>query len=161
MVVALITLKSIAPELLNKQVLAFVLGFIVFFLARLLPFNYYLCFSKYAYWGLNLVLLVLLLTGKVTRGITAWITLPFGFKFQPSQLAVPVAALYLSSFFADKSWFKPDKKLSWRQIFELLSLIILPAALIILEPDFGTAAVFMAASECFFLNESFGLAKRF
>jgi rod shape determining protein RodA len=142
---SLTTLRSIVPDLLYKQALSFGLAFILFALAAKLPFNLHLQLSKWFYLGLNLLLLGLLIYGSVTRGISAWVTLPFGFKFQPSQFAVPVVALYLANFFAK------EKHFSWASLGQALAIIVLPFALILAQPDFGTALVFLAAMSVFLL----------
>lgn len=142
-VLSLTTLRSIVPELLYKQTISFALAFIVFLIAWKLPFELHLKIAKWSYLLLNLLLLFLLIYGSITRGISAWIVLPFGFKFQPSQLAVPVVALYLSSFF------NKEKKFTWFLLLQTLAIIALPASLILLEPDFGTVLVFMASMSVF------------
>ena len=99
--------------------------------------------SKWLYLLLNLSLLFLLIYGSITRGISAWIVLPFNFKFQPSQLAVPITALYLINFL------KKEQTFSWTLLLQTLSIIALPAILILLEPDFGTVLVFSVALSIF------------
>jgi rod shape determining protein RodA len=80
----------------------------------------------------------LLIYGSVTRGISAWITLPFGFKFQPSQFALPITAVYLASFFRQAT------KFSWVLLWQALMIMAVPILLVLLEPDFGTALVLAA-----------------
>lgn len=134
--ISLITLRSIVPELLYKQLIAFLLSFALFFIAAQFPFWWYLRIGKWIYFLLNLVLLGLLFYGKVTRGITAWITLPLvDFRFQPSQFAMPITALVLAS----QSQLMKD--VSWWQLAKLFAIILVPTTLILLEPDFGTAFV--------------------
>lgn len=147
-ILSLTTLRSIVPDLLYKQTISFAIAFVVFIVAWKLPFEFHLKLAKWLYLLLNLSLLFLLIYGKITRGISAWIVLPLGFKFQPSQLAVPVVALYLSSFFSK------EKKLSWFLFLQTILIITLPAILILLEPDFGTVLVFAAATSIFlFFNK--------
>lgn len=142
-VLSMTTLRSIVPDLLYKQAIAFTLAFVVFFVVRKLPFAFYVKISKWFYLLLNLSLLFLLIYGSITRGISAWMVLPFGFKFQPSQLAVPITALYLVNFF------KKETRFSWVLFLQTLGIIALPALLILLEPDFGTALVFLVALSTF------------
>lgn len=142
-VLSLTTLRSIVPNLLYKQTISFVLAFVVFFIAHKLPFAFHVKISKWFYLLLNLSLLFLLIYGSITRGISAWIVLPFNFKFQPSQLAVPITALYLINFI------KKEQTFSWLLLLQTLSIIALPAILILLEPDFGTVLVFSVALSIF------------
>jgi len=137
-VLSLTTLRSIVPELLYKQATTFGLAFLLFFLVAKLPFDFHLQVAKYLYWLLNLLLLFLLIYGQVTRGITAWLALPFGFKFQPSQIAIPVTALYLANIFSKESHFTSGL------LLKTLLIIALPTILILLEPDFGTVLIFLA-----------------
>ena len=142
-VLSLTTLRSIVPNLLYKQTIAFALAFVVFFVVCKLPFAFHVKISKWLYLLLILSLLFLLIYGSITRGISAWIVLPFGFKFQPSQLAVPITGLYLVNFF------KKEQKFTWLLFMQTLAIISLPAILILLEPDFGTVLVFGAALSIF------------
>ncbi len=144
-ILSLTTLRSIVPDLLYKQTISFVIAFVVFIVAWKLPFEFHLKLAKWLYLLLNLSLLFLLIYGNITRGISAWIVLPFGFKFQPSQLAVPIVALYLSSFFSK------EKKFGWFSFLQTITIIALPAILILLEPDFGTVLVYAAATSIFLL----------
>lgn len=159
MIVALVTLRSIAPDLLNVQLLAYVLGFLLFFILSRVNINYWWRASAYLYWLLNLLLLGLLIWGRTTRGIVAWINLPFGLRFQPSQLAVPITALYLSSFFKKQSQKSKEKQLSWPETIKILLIILLPALLINLQPDFGTAMVFLLALLVFIFYNPLGWKK--
>lgn len=142
-VLSLTTLRSIVPDLLYKQTIAFGLAFLIYFITSQLPFVFHIKISKWLYLLLNLSLLFLLVYGSITRGISAWITLPFGFKFQPSQLAVPITTLYLINFF------EKEKTFSWLLFIQTLLIIALPAILILLEPDFGTVLVFLTALSVF------------
>lgn len=159
MIVALVTLKSIAPDLLNIQLLAYLLGFLLFFSFSKIAVAYWWRFSPYLYWALNVILLALLIWGRATRGIVSWIELPLGLRFQPSQLAVPLTALYLSSRFKNQEQTAQVQILSWWQIIEMLAIIFLPAVLINLQPDFGTAIVYLLALLVFLFFNRLGWQK--
>lgn len=152
-ILSLLTLSSIVPSLLYKQLIAFVLAFFIFFVASQLPFHWYLKMAKWLYLLLNLVLLGLLIYGQVTRGISAWITLFFDFKFQPSQLAVPVTALYLASLMPN------EKNITWLELFKYILIILLPTILILLEPDFGTAIILLLSMFIFIFFQRLSLKK--
>lgn len=145
MIVALVTLRSIAPDLLNIQLIAYVLGFVLFFLSSRLSFVYWWKFSPYLYCLLNLLLLALLIWGRATRGIVAWVELPLGLRFQPSQLAVPITAIFLSNRFKKQRQISIEKTLSWLELSKILAIIVLPGLLINLQPDFGTGMVYLLA----------------
>lgn len=105
-------------------------------------------FSNTAYiiYGLVLVLLVLtLFIGSVTNGGQSWID--FGaFKLQPSEFAKFATALALSKYVGD---INTDLKV--RQTQGILSFIVLiPALLILLQHDTGSALVFSSFLLAFF-----------
>jgi len=159
MIVALVTLRSIAPDLLNIQLLAYLLGFVIFFIFSRVSLAYWWRFSPYLYWTLNLILLALLIWGRATRGIVAWVELPFGLRFQPSQLAIPFTALFLSARFKSQYQTAQEKILSWSETLKILMIIFIPALLINLQPDFGTAIIYLIALLVFFFFNRLGWQK--
>jgi rod shape determining protein RodA len=152
-VLSLTTLRSIMPELVAKQTIAFGLGAVVFTVAAAIPWQWHLRFAPWLYLALNVSLLGLLIYGSVTRGISAWITLPFGFKFQPSQFALPITAVYLASFF------RQETKFSWVLLWQALVIMAVPTLLILLEPDFGTALVLAAGLGMFLFFNRLSLSQ--
>ena len=85
---------------------------------------------------IGLIVLVLLL-GEATRGSRRWIELPF-FTFQPSELGKVLLVVTLSAFVIDRSRRRSDVQRTVR----ILALGLLPAALVFLQPDLGTALVY-------------------
>jgi rod shape determining protein RodA len=86
--------------------------------------------------GLNLLVLGL---GSVTRGSRRWIDLPF-FQFQPSELGKVLLIVALAAFAVDRS-----RRLGERETTARLMLLALgPAMLVMLQPDLGTALVYVA-----------------
>lgn len=159
MIVALVTLKSIAPDLLNIQLTAYLLGFFLFLILSRISLAYWWQLSPHMYWALNLILLALLIWGRATRGIVAWVELPFGLRFQPSQLAIPITALFLSSRFKRQYQTAQEKTLSWSETVKILAIIFLPALLINLQPDFGTAIIYLIALLVFLFFNRLGWQK--
>lgn len=99
-------------------------------------------FSNIAYiiYGAILILLVLtLFIGSVTNGGQSWID--FGaFKLQPSEFAKFATALALSKFVGD---INTDLKIRQTQVI-LSAFVLIPAFLILLQHDTGSALVFAA-----------------
>jgi rod shape determining protein RodA len=86
--------------------------------------------------GLNV--LPLLLAG-VTRGARSWIDLPF-FRFQPSELGKVLLIVALAAFVVERA-----RRLGERETTARVMLLALgPAALVMLQPDIGTASVYVA-----------------
>ncbi len=86
------------------------------------------------------LLLLVLVVGAAIRGSRRWIDLGF-FQFQPSEFGKVLLVLVLAAFLAERG----------RRIGEAgtvaaaVGLTALPAALVFVQPDFGTALVYLAA----------------
>jgi rod shape determining protein RodA len=85
------------------------------------------------------LLLVVELTGVIGKGAQRWLNLGI-VRFQPSEvmkLAVPMLA----------AWYLHDRPLppDWRAMLMLAVIIFLPAGLVAMQPDLGTAALIAAS----------------
>ncbi|HKP92054.1 MAG TPA: rod shape-determining protein RodA [Thermoleophilaceae bacterium] len=87
---------------------------------------------------IGLILLTLAL-GTATRGSKRWIDLPF-FKLQSSELGKVLLIVALSGFVVDRMRRLHDKETTSR----ILLLAILPAMLVVIQPDLGSGMVYMA-----------------
>lgn len=101
--------------------------------------SFYERFSSLLYIISLVLLLGLFPFGKTIAGATSWYDLGF-FNFQPSELAKVGAALGLAKYLSD---IQTDIKRRKDQLYAFLVLFI-PAALIIPQPDPGSALVFFA-----------------
>jgi rod shape determining protein RodA len=85
-------------------------------------------------YGVGIVLLLVVdAIGYVGKGAQRWLDLGL-FRFQPSEimkLAVPMLA---ASFLHERP-LPPD----WKTLLALAAMVLLPAGLVFLQPDFGTA----------------------
>ncbi|HKS25933.1 MAG TPA: rod shape-determining protein RodA [Thermoanaerobaculia bacterium] len=89
-------------------------------------------------YGIGIVLLVYLLAwGKLTANVKSWIHIG-GFQFQPSEFMKIFTALVLARFFENQHRAYMD----FRFFAQAMGIIGLPVVLIIMQPDFGTAATF-------------------
>ena len=84
------------------------------------------------------VVLVLAL-GEATRGSRRWIEFPF-FTFQPSELGKLLLILALAAFALERS----RQVGEWQRTARLLLLGVVPAGIVLLQPDLGTALVYGA-----------------
>jgi len=130
-------LHSIAPELVGRQFIYFLVGFVFFFLMQTINLKRLTEQARPLYVLLMLVLLGMLLFGITTRSTTRWINLPLGFKMQPSQLVTLVVGLLLAN-----QW--PAWQLNrWRDLASFALAIGLPVMLVFLQPDLGTSLVIL------------------
>jgi rod shape determining protein RodA len=95
---------------------------------------------KLGIYGLLIALNLLVLgLGGVTRGSRRWIDLPF-FQFQPSEIGKVLLIVALAGFAVDRA-----RRLGERETTARLMLLALGAAtLVMLQPDLGTALVYVA-----------------
>jgi rod shape determining protein RodA len=94
--------------------------------------------SFVAYWATIFSLLVVLVVGTVHGGARRWIDLPF-FQLQPSEFAKLSFILAAANFLS-----RPPDELKQRGIFwKGIGLMLLPFALILKEPDLGSALVLL------------------
>ena len=124
-------------EIYKKQVLWVAIGLALMIIFMLVDYHVLLDISMILY-GIGLVLLLyLLIWGRATANIRAWIHIG-GFQFQPSEFMKIFTALMLARYFESN-----DRAYLTLRSFAMVGLIIgAPVALIALQPDFGTAASF-------------------
>ena len=90
---------------------------------------------------------IVFVIGSAIRGSKRWIEIGF-FRFQPSELGKVLLILFLAAFLADRAKRIGDSKTTLTAV----GLAALPAVLVFLEPDFGTALVyFVILVVCLFL----------
>ncbi|MEO8216336.1 MAG: rod shape-determining protein RodA [Acidobacteriota bacterium] len=100
-------------------------------------------------YGVGMALLAYLVVwGKATAHVRSWIQLPGNFQFQPSEFMKIFTALVLAKYFDsnDRAY------LNFRTFFMIMLIVGAPMALIVIQPDFGTAATFtpLLAAAMFF-----------
>lgn len=94
----------------------------------------------YPLFGLSLLLLIgVLFFGKEIKGATAWYSFG-GFSFQPSELAKFITAIALASFL---NTYSTNLKLFRHQLMAV-GFILAPVLLIMMQPDAGSALVFLS-----------------
>lgn len=83
------------------------------------------------------LLLYLMIFGRLTANVRSWIHIA-GFQFQPSEFMKIFTALMVARFFDsnDRAY------LDARSFLIVMGIITLPVGMIIIQPDFGTAASF-------------------
>lgn len=110
-------------------------------------------FSSIFYLTILLALLGLYVFGHTVSGATSWYSLG-GFSFQPSEIAKVITALALSKHLSDFS----TNINRFRDQLTAFILILLPAFIILPQPDPGSALVFFSF---FFVLHVEGLSSRY
>lgn len=123
----------------GKQFVFIIVSLLAIVLVMALEVNFYERFSSIFYLFSILSLLGLFVFGKTIAGATSWYNLGF-MNFQPSELAKITTALALAKYLSD---IQTDIKRRKDQLYAIL-IILIPAILIIPQPDPGSALVFFS-----------------
>ncbi len=97
-------------------------------------------YQRQLYLGTLLTFLVVFLKGEVARGSRRWIDVGF-FRFQPSEFGKLLVVLALAGFLADR--FRRIGETS--TVLTAVALAIPPMLLVFVQPDIGSALVYVAA----------------
>lgn len=133
------TVNAGMPTYFTRQLAFTGIGFTIMLGVMFTPVRWIEVGAPFVY-GLALMLLVaVLLVGKVVNGQKNWIALG-PITFQPSEVAKICTLLAIARFMA-----RPNVNLQTvRDLGTVFFYIAAPVALIILEPDYGSATVFGA-----------------
>ena len=123
----------------QRQLVAAFFSIMVFFFIYFLPQQSVRLLSLPSYLFSILLLIAVIILGKTVYGAKSWVSIgPIG--FQPSEFAKIGMILYLSY------WLNIERKdiNNLKQIGGALLIGIIPVLLILMEPDLGTAIVYVA-----------------
>lgn len=123
----------------GKQLFFIIVSFFTIIIILALEVNFYERFASLFYLISMISLLGLFIFGKTIAGATSWYDLGF-FNLQPSELGKVATALALAKYLSD---IQTDLRRRKDQLYALL-IILIPAILIIPQPDPGSALVFFA-----------------
>ncbi|SHH83771.1 rod shape determining protein RodA [Caloranaerobacter azorensis DSM 13643] len=132
--------QLIKNPFLKTQITSFVLGLIAIFILALLNYETFGRLYLLIYGFCNLLLIAVLLfgTGEETWGAKSWLSIG-GFSFQPSEI-VKIGIIISVAKFIDNNKEKINEPFT---LLKILMFSLAPVALILMQPDFGTATVFM------------------
>ena len=123
----------------GKQLIWISAALVIAFIVVLVDGKFFSMFA-YVLYGLVLFFLILvLLLGKEIHGARSWFEIG-SFHFQPSEFAKIVTALALAKFMSTFN-FRIEK---FKSVMLVLFIFIAPALLIALQPDLGSAIVFIS-----------------
>jgi rod shape determining protein RodA len=93
------------------------------------------------YGGLMLLLVLVLVYGAVRGGARLSFSVPIvSFSLQPAEFVKPIILILVASYFSEAS----DTKIDWHHFVMSLYIVGAPVALILLQPDLGSATVIVA-----------------
>lgn len=123
----------------GKQLMWIGTSVLIIIFLFILDGNLYQTLAYPIYFISMLSLAAVLVFGKEIAGAKSWFVIG-GFSLQPSEFAKFATALALAAFLG-----KQDRELSrWRDKIIAFGIILLPAALIVPQPDPGSALVYLS-----------------
>ncbi|MEN8156343.1 MAG: rod shape-determining protein RodA [Bacteroidota bacterium] len=123
----------------GKQLIWIGASIVLAILLFILDAKFYLYFSYLLYGVLVLVLMAVLVFGTEINGARSWFVIG-GFQFQPSEFAKPLTALALARLLTSHNF----ELKRFTNLLKAGTIIVVPPALILLQPDLGSTLVYFA-----------------
>lgn len=117
-----------------KQLLWFILGYLIIFLLNKIKLKRLFKYSKFLYLVSLFLLVLVLFLGKDINGAKCWLNI-FGISFQPSEIVKLTLSLYLID--TTTNFKLKTVKDEFFLIIKLFITTIIPCILVFLEPDTG------------------------
>jgi rod shape determining protein RodA len=124
----------------GKQLVYILAGLVLGFSILLLDAKFFSIFSPIIYGITVLLLMAVLVIGTRVAGNQAWISIGGGFRLQPSEFAKFGTSLLLARYISN---FNPKFR-DLKSIAIAAAIVGFPLILILLQPDAGSALVFLA-----------------
>jgi len=142
--------KLVGTPYYIKQMNWMVFGLLLSLLVASLDYHILEDFSYWFYGFLILLLIAVLLVGKTSLGATRWLNLGF-FTIQPSELVKIGIIITFARFFNN---YHTVDGLTVKDMLYPLGMLMVPALLIMKQPDLGTAilVVLIALSMAFYVG---------
>lgn len=123
----------------GKQLMFIGITLLLFFAVQIIEWKFWRTFSYLIYAFSIFLLILVLFVGDNIKGATAWFSF-MGFSFQPAELAKFGTSLAISNYSSAKA-FKLGGKVN---NINIAGLLLSPVFLILLQPDAGSALVFLS-----------------
>ena len=131
---------------MSRQVLRFAGGFCALIIVALVDFRFWLRHA-YSFYGLAFLLLIYVeAAGHIGMGAQRWINIGF-IQLQPSELMKISLVLALARYFHGLSYEDIGKPLN---ILLPIVLVFVPAGLVLMQPDLGTAGMLILGGALMF-----------
>jgi len=131
------TFHTVLAGQFHRQIYWVLLGTVLALVVSRLDYHFIVEQTPWLYGLCVLGLVALLVAGPSIAGARRWVPVG-GLTFQVSELAKLVIILTVAAYFAERQ----VKFVTWKDFAKLGALVGLPAVLVALEPDLGTALTF-------------------
>ena len=120
---------------MERQMIFVAAGLILVGVLSFVDYREFRHLAHIVYGGMVLLLAAVFLFPAV-KGAQRWYDLGF-FQLQPSEFSKTACLITLAAILA-----RPAARLEWTRILQALMIMVIPAALIFLQPDLGTMLIF-------------------
>ena len=133
-----------------KQLIFFIIAFIGGTIVLHIPTKWYKSVSWLLIIGVIAVLVLLLLYGTITNHVQSWFYIPgIGIALQPSEFAKSFLIIFMAIFYD----YLVKKKVNNIYLYLIpISIACIIGVLILMQPDFGSAAILLAIAFCIFIS---------
>jgi len=122
----------------EKQLGFLVVGLVLMFIVSLIDYHRLVDIAPWAYGVGVFALVTVLAVGQKVLGARRWINLGGGVHFQPSEWVKLILILAVARYF----WGLIGRELTWVDIGKAFALVGIPMALVLKQPDLGTALTY-------------------
>lgn len=148
MAAAILRYNKTSTYFFIRQLAFFIISFIAGFIIIRIPTKWYNKFSWLGIIGIITVLIILLLYGTITNHVQSWFYIG-GIGIQPSEFAKSILIVFMACFYNNLI----SKKVNNIYLYLIpLSIVGIMGVLIMMQPDFGSAAILLAISFCIFIS---------
>ncbi|MGL4982427.1 MAG: rod shape-determining protein RodA [Treponemataceae bacterium] len=120
-----------------KQIIFGISGIVLMVAIALVDYRKLQAFASYFFVALIVILIYTIFLGRYVNGARSW--LGFGdFGIQPSEFGKVIFIVFFASFLE-----KSEKSEEKRRFLLAMCILFIPIALILLQPDLGTASVYI------------------
>ena len=124
---------------LKRHLLNLVIGLVLGFITMLFDYRTLRAYAPFVYVASIIGLVAVLVVGTSVNGAQAWIQLPGGFSIQPSEFMKVALCVGLAMLLAERRDGDTEPRLG--DVGFALLIGAIPMALVMLQPDLGTAVV--------------------
>ncbi|NLY03464.1 MAG: rod shape-determining protein RodA [Campylobacter sp.] len=143
-ILSYILVSEVSDTLAIRQLIYFGIGSLVFLFFFLFPIKRIQWAIPLVYWIAIILLVCVEFFGVTKMGAARWLEVPFlGLSFQPSEFMKPAFILMLGYLIMKNP--PPLEGYGWIDFAKFSFYIALPSALILKEPDLGTALILLLA----------------
>jgi rod shape determining protein RodA len=122
----------------NRQLIWTGIGILLMLIIMVIPFRTLQLLSYPLYGFSILLLIVVLIAGKMVAGSKSWFGVA-GFGLQPSEIVKVTTILALASYLSER-YVNLNR---FKHLSITLGFVLLPVLLIVLQPDVGTAIIYL------------------